>query len=289
MEFTSFELNALAATYVLPFLINLAIAIGIFVVGRYAAKAIKALVQKVMSKKAGSDPMLVEFVGSIVYAIVLTMVAIAALSRLGVQTTSLVAVVGAAGLAIGLALQGSLANFAAGVMLLAFKPFRQGHFIDAGGVTGIVENIGIFSSTLRTGDNKEVIVPNGKIYGDTITNFSARNTRRIDLVYGIGYDDDIQKAKEVLNNLIATDPRILREPTPVVAVGNLGASSIDFFVRPWVASADYWDVLYDLNERVVAAFAQHDITIPFPQMDVHLPAKATARATSDVPGAEQDA
>ncbi|QGG79872.1 mechanosensitive ion channel [Litorivicinus lipolyticus] len=289
MEFTSFELTALASTYVVPFLINLAIAAAIFIIGRVVARALRGVVQKLLNKKADSDPMLTEFIGSIVYAIALTFVVIAALGRLGVQTTSLVAILGAAGLAIGLALQGSLANFAAGVMLLAFKPFRQGHFIEAGGVTGVVENIGIFSSTLRTGDNKEVIVPNGKIYGDTITNYSARNTRRVDLVYGIGYDDDIQKAKDVLNNLIATDPRILREPAPVVAVGNLGASSIDFYVRPWVAAADYWDVLFDLNERVVAAFAQHDISIPFPQMDVHLPGGVRTLSHDPVPAKTEDA
>ena len=282
MEFTTEQLQTLISTHAIPLAINVAIAIAIFVVGRFIAKGLKGLIGKVMARKPDADPMLTDFVGNIVYGLALTFVIIAALGQLGVQTTSLVAVVGAAGLAIGLALQGSLANFAAGVMLLAFKPFRQGHFVEAGGVSGVVENIGLFSTTMRTGDNKEVIVPNGGIYGGTITNYSARDTRRVDLTFGIGYGDDIQKAKEVLNNLIATDPRILRDPAPTVAVGSLGDSSINFVVRPWVASKDYWDVLFDLNERVVDAFAKHDISIPYPTMDINVPTGASPLTSQQI-------
>lgn len=287
MEFTPEAIQAMLASYAVPMAINLVVAAAIFIVGRMVMRSVRNLVTKLLLRKADADPMLVDFVGNIVYALGLTFVVIAALGRLGVQTTSLIAVLGAAGLAIGLALQGSLANFAAGVMLLTFKPFRQGHFVEAGGVSGVVENIGIFSTTMRTGDNKEVIVPNGGIYGGTITNYSARDTRRVDLTFGIGYGDDIQKAKEVLNNLIATDPRILLDPAPTVAVGSLGDSSINFVVRPWVASSDYWPVLFDLNERVVDAFAKHDITIPYPTMDINVPNGASPLTTQHVADASQ--
>lgn len=271
MDFIGFDLSAFYINYVEPFAINFLVAAAMFVIGRWAAKGIKSLTQSLLSRKADADPMLVRFVSSIVYGLVLTVVVIASLGKLGVQTASLVAVVGAAGLAIGLALQGSLANFAAGVMLLVFKPFRQGDFVEAGGSSGIVENIELFSTTMRTGDNREIIVPNGAIYGGTIVNYSARDTRRIDLTFGISYSADILKAKEVLQQLIQTDPRILRDPEPTIAVGNLGDSSVDLIARPWVASEDYWAVMFDLNERVKMAFDQHEIDIPFPTLDINLP------------------
>lgn len=272
MELSGFDLTALYLSYVEPFAINLLIAGIIFFVGRLVVRTLRNLTVKLLNKRPDADPMLVSFIGNIVYGLGLAFVVIAALGRLGVQTTSLVAVIGAAGLAIGLALQGSLANFAAGVMLLAFKPFRQGHFVEAGGTSGVVENIGIFSTTLRTGDNREVIVPNGAIYSGTITNYSARDTRRVDLTFGISYGADIQKAKEVIQDVIQTDPRILRDPAPTIGVANLGDSSVDLVVRPWVAAADYWDVLFDMNERVKNSFDQHGIDIPFPTMDINLPA-----------------
>lgn len=271
MEFSGFDLTAFYINYIEPFAINFVLAVVIFVVGRWAVGKLSAFSIRVLNRKADADPMLVNFLGNLVYSLGLTMVVIASLGKLGVQTTSLIAVIGAAGLAIGLALQGSLANFAAGVMLLAFKPFRAGHFVEAGGTSGVVENIGIFATTLRTGDNREVIVPNGGIYGGTIVNYSARETRRIDLTFGISYGADIQKAKEVLQDIVQTDPRILRDPKTTIAVGALGDSSVDMVVRPWVASADYWDVLFDLNERVKIAFDLHGIDIPFPTMDVNLP------------------
>jgi small conductance mechanosensitive channel len=177
---------------------------------------------------------------------------------------------GAAGLAVGLALQGSLQNFAAGVMLIIFRPFKAGDYVDAGGTSGTVETIKIFNTVLKTPDNREVIVPNGAIYGGTITNFSARATRRIDMVFGIGYGDDIRKAKEVIKAILESDERILKDPEPLIAVGELGDNSVNFNVRPWVNSGDYWPVKFDLNERIKLAFDENGISIPYPQMDVHM-------------------
>jgi small conductance mechanosensitive channel len=222
-----------------------------------------------MLAKAKMDEILINFVTSILNTILLLFIIIAALNQLGVDTTSLIALLGAAGLAVGLALQGSLQNFAAGVMLIIFRPFKAGDFVEAGGTSGVVENINIFSSVFRTADNREVIVPNGAIYGGTITNFSARNTRRIDMVFGIGYGDDIRKAKDVIQEILNNDTRILKEPAPLIAVGELADSSVNFNVRPWVKSGDYWDVKYDLIEGIKLAFDAKGISIPYPQMDVH--------------------
>jgi len=255
--------------YAIPWGIKIAMAIVIFVVGKWVVKVVVKLVKKLLTRSK-MDDMLINFVGSIVNAILLLFVIIASLDQLGVDTSSLVALIAAAGLAIGLALQGSMQNFAAGVMILIFKPFKAGDFIDAGGVTGVVETVSIFSSTLRTGDNKEVIVPNGAIYSGAITNFSARDTRRVDMVFGIGYDDDIRKAKAILEKLVTEDDRILPEPAPVVALSELADSSVNFIVRPWVNSGDYWKVLWDMNEKVKLAFDEEGISIPYPQMDVHL-------------------
>lgn len=255
--------------YVLPWIINIAFAAAIFIVGRIVVKMIVGLLKKLLSK-SNMDPMLVNFVSSISNALLLLVVIVAALNRLGVDTTSLIAIVGAAGLAIGLSLQDSLKNFAAGVMLLVFKPFKTGDFIEAAGVMGIVENVSIFNSIMRTVDNRELIVPNGAIYGGVITNFSARDTRRVDMVFGIGYDDDLRKAKALLTEIVAEDTRILAEPEPVIAVSELGDSSVNFIVRPWVNSADYWDVLWETTEKVKLRFDEAGISIPFPQMDVHL-------------------
>jgi len=264
------DLDILLNDYAIPWGIKIALAIAIFVVGKWVVKIIVNLVKKLLSRSASVDDMLVSFIGSIVNAVLLLFVIIASLDQLGVDTSSLVALIAAAGLAIGLALQGSLQNFAAGVMILVFKPFKTGNFIEAGGVTGIVEKVQIFSTTMRTGDNKEVIVPNGKIYGDAITNYSARETRRVDMVFGIGYDDDIRKAKEILAGLVAADERILKDPAPVIALSELGDSSVNFVVRPWVKSGDYWAVLWEMNEKVKMSFDEAGISIPYPQMDVHL-------------------
>lgn len=264
------DLAQMVNDYVIPWGINISLAIVIFIVGRMVVRLVVGLVKKLMKRSGKMDEMLVNFVTSILSAILLLFVIVASLDQLGVDTTSLVALIGAAGLAIGLALQGSMQNFAAGVMLLVFKPFKSGDFVEAGGVMGVVEAINIFSSTFRTGDNKEIIVPNGAIYSGSITNYSARETRRVDMVFGIGYDDDIKKAKEILQRLVAEDERILPEPEPVIALGELGASSIDFIVRPWVNSGDYWKVKWEMNEKVKQAFDAEGISIPYPQMDVHV-------------------
>lgn len=268
-QFSPSQLQALVDDYVVPWGINLTMAIVIFVVGRLASKLLLVLLRKVL-KRSELDDMLIQFVSSIVNGLLLLVVTVAALDRLGVDTTSLVAVMGAAGLAIGLALQGSLQNFAAGAMLLVFRPFDQGDFVEAAGVAGIVESIGIFTSTLRTTDNKEVIVPNGEIYKGTITNYSARDTRRVDMVFGIGYDDDIDKAKAILQDMLANDERVLKNPESVVAVNELADSSVNFIVRPWVKAEDYWAVKFDVTEGVKKRFDSAGIAIPYPQMDLHV-------------------
>ena len=214
--------------------------------------------------------MLIEFIGSIAKAALLLFVIIASLDMLGVNTTSLIAMLGAAGLAVGLALQGSLQNFASGVLLIIFRPFKIGDFVEAGGTVGTVEKITIFNTIVLSPDNREIIVPNGAIYGGTITNFSARDSRRIDMVFGIGYGDDIKKAKDILMQAMASDSRVLKDPAPVVALAELADSSVNFVVRPWVKGADYWDVKFDLTEHIKMAFDEKGISIPFPQMDVHM-------------------
>jgi len=263
------DIAELINTYIIPWGINIAFALAIFIVGRMVVKTIIKLIRALMTK-TGTDVILIDFICAIINAILMLFVAIAALDQLGVDTTSLVAVIGAAGLAIGLSLQDSLKNFASGVMLIVFRPFTAGNFIEAGGVSGVVEKISIFSTLMRTGDNREVIVPNGAIYGGTITNYSARDTRRIDMVFGIGYDDDIRKAKEIIQGILDADERILDEPEPLIAVGELADSSVNFNVRPWVNSGDYWPVHFDLNEKIKLAFDDNGISIPFPQMDLHI-------------------
>jgi small conductance mechanosensitive channel len=255
--------------YILPWIINIVFAIAIFVIGRIVIKMVVSLMRKVLNRSQ-MDAMLVNFVLSILNAVLLLVVIVASLDRLGVDTTSLIAIVGAAGLAIGLSLQDSLKNFAAGVMLLIFKPFKAGDFVEAAGVSGVVEDISIFTSIFRTVDNREIIIPNGAIYSGVIINFSARDTRRIDMVFGIGYDADLRKAKQLLNDIIAEDERVLKDPSVVIAVSELADSSVNFVVRPWVKSADYWNVRWDTIEKVKLRFDQEGISIPFPQMDVHL-------------------
>ena len=270
------ELNALSKinieqlieTYVLPWGINIVMALVIFMVGKFIVRILVNIAKKVMTK-AKVDSILVNFIGSIISTVLLLFVVIASLDQLGVDTTSLIALIGAAGLAIGLALQGSLQNLASGVMLIVFRPFNDGDFIEAAGVSGVVEKIGIFTTTMRSGDNREIIVPNGAIFGGTITNYSRRETRRVDMVFGIGYDDDIKKAKDILNRILDEDERILKDPAPVVAVAELADSSVNFNVRPWCATGDYWDVYFDTHEKVKLAFDAEGISIPYPQMDVH--------------------
>jgi len=258
-----------AITWVQQNYLSVVMALLVFFIGKWIANLITKAVRTVLTK-AKVDPILVDFLSGIVKTVLILFVVVAALTQLGVATTSLVALIGAAGLAVGLALKDSLQNFASGVMLIMFKPFKAGDFVEAAGVTGVVEKIAIFSTIMRTGDNKEIIVPNGAIYGGTITNFSARPTRRVDMVFGIGYGDDIKKTKEVLARILAEDERILKDPAPVIAVSELADSSVNFIVRPWVNSADYWNVYWDTHEKVKLTFDEEGISIPFPQMDVHL-------------------
>ncbi len=266
-----FEINMeeITSLYIIPWAINIALALVIFIIGRLLVKLITHIAAKMMSRSK-MDDMLIKFVSSILSTVLILFVIIAAVDRLGVNTTSLVALLGAAGLAIGLALQGSLQNFAAGVMLIVFRPFKAGDFIEAAGISGMVETINIFSSTLRTGDNREIIVPNGEIYSGVITNYSARSTRRIDMVIGIGYDSDIKLARNTLQALVEADERILDEPATLIAVSELADSSVNFVLRPWVKSSDYWAVKFDLNEKIKNTFDEKGISIPYPQMDIHL-------------------
>ena len=250
-------------------IINIAIAAAILFGGIWLSKQIKKYIVLIMERR-NIDALLASFTSNIAYVALIAFVIIAALSKLGIQTTSFVAIIGAAGLAIGLALQGSLANFASGVMIIAFRPFKVGDFIEAGGVAGVVEGIQMFSTQMRTGDNKQIIIPNSNITGSNITNYSAKDTRRVDMIFGIGYDDDIKKAKDVLTELIESDERILKDPAPLVALSELGDSSVNFVVRPWVNSADFWSVKFDFTEAVKLRFDQEGISIPYPQQDVHL-------------------
>ena len=256
-------------SYAIPWGINIALAILIFYIGKIVVKAVVGLAGKLMLR-ANLDEMLVSFVQTIVNAVLMLFVVVAALNKLGVDTTSLVALLGAAGLAIGLSLQDSLKNFAAGVMILVFRPFTAGHFVEAGGVAGIVETIGIFTTTIRSGDNKEIIVPNGNVYGGNIINYSAKDTRRVDMVFGIGYDAGITQAKELLEKIVTSHELVLADPEPVIAVSELADSSVNFVCRPWCNTADYWTVLFDITETVKLEFDQAGISIPFPQMDVHV-------------------
>ncbi len=262
------DTSNLLETIIIPWGIKIGLALLIFYVGRMVVAGVVNMARKFM-KARGMDDILVSFLSSILRWVLLLFVVVAALSQLGIDTTSLVALLGAAGLAIGLSLQSSLSNFASGVMLIIFRPFGKGDFVEVAGTSGTVNSISIFTTTLTTPDNKEIIVPNGAVLGNNITNYSAKPTRRVDMVFGISYDDDIRKAKEVLEQIIAADDRVLAEPAPVIALGALADSSVNFLVRPWVNSADYWGVLWDTTEAVKLRFDEEGISIPYPQMDVH--------------------
>ncbi len=253
----------------IPWGIRLGIALAIFIVGRWISRWLTNLVRKLMTK-SDMDIMLVNFLGNLVYTVLILVVVMAALDHLGIKTTSLLAVFGAAGLAIGLALKDSLSNFSSGIMIILFRPFKVGDFIEAGGATGVVEEVRMFATIMRTGDNCQIIVPNGQIYSGTITNYSAKPTRRIDLVFGIGYGDDMAKAKSIIEDILQQDERILSDPAPGVALGELADSSVNFNVRPWVKSEDYWSVRPDLLEKIKLAFDANGISIPYPQQDVYI-------------------
>jgi len=249
--------------------IKIVIALLIYLIGKWIAKRVTNVVKKLMNAR-DADPTLVNFLSNVVYAILLVAVILAALDTLGLPVTSLLAIVGAAGLAIGLALKDSLGNFASGVMLVMFRPFKKGDFVEVAGVAGSVQEIRIFSTTLTTPDNKLIIIPNGQVAAGTITNYSANDQRRVDLVFGVGYDDDLKVTREVLTRLCAEHPKVLGDPETKIFVMNLGDSSVDFAVRPWAKTEDYWTVYSDLLEQAKVELEAAGCNIPYPQTDVHL-------------------
>jgi len=249
--------------------INVASAIAIFYVGKIVVSMLVRGMRKVMQKQE-VDKTLETFVSNLLRMVLMVVVAIAAISQLGIETTSFIAIFGAAGLAVGLALQGSLSNFAAGVLIVLFRPYRVGDFIEGAGIAGVVEQVQILTTVLRTGDNKRIIVPNGQIMDSIITNYSANETRRVDMVVGVSYDDDLDKVRGVLEELIAADERILDDPACTIAVSELADSSVNFVVRPWVKTPDYWGVMFDMTEAIKKRFDKEGISFPFPQQDVHL-------------------
>ncbi len=253
--------------FVIPWSLRIITAIAIWLIGQWVANRITRLVRRGM-ERAAIDITLVRFLGNIIHTALLVVIIIAALDHLGVPTTSMLAVFGAAGLAIGLALRDSLANFASGIMLILFRPFRVGDFVEAGSVSGSVEEIRIFSTMVRTADNRVIIVPNGQIANAAIINHSALPTRRIDLVIGVSYEDRLDHVRAVLERIIAAEPRILADPAPQIVVGELAESSVNVFVRPWVNTGDFWPVRFDLLETIKRTFDEEGITIPFPQRQV---------------------
>jgi len=259
------QLQAVVAQYGLQVLGALATVI----IGIWLATILSKSLGKVLNKKS-VDQTLVKFVVSLVKIALITFVIISAASQVGIQTASFVAVIGAAGLAIGFALQGSLSNLAAGVMLIIFKPIKVGDYIEGGGSAGSVESVGIFITTLITPDNKVVYIPNSTLTGGNIINYSAKDRRRVDMVFGIGYSDDIDKAKNVIQSVLNSDSRILKDPAPQIVVSELGDSSVNFNVRPWVNTPDYWGVFFETTEQIKKKFDEQNISIPFPQRDVHM-------------------
>jgi small conductance mechanosensitive channel len=249
--------------------INLVIAIVIFVVGKWIAKRVQNTLESLLRKRKVDD-VLVDFLGTIASTLIIVVAVIAAVDQMGIPATSFMAVIGAAGLAIGLALKDSLSNFASGVMLVLFRPFTKGDFVDAGGIVGTVDEIHLVSTILTTPDNKQIIVPNALMYSSAITNYSAKDTRRVDMAIGVGYDDDLKVAASVLKKICENHPKILPEPATKIFINNLGDSSVDFVVRPWVKSADYWDVLAAVLETAKVELEAAGCNIPYPQTDVHL-------------------
>lgn len=250
------------------FSIKFIIAIAILIIGKMVANAVTGVMTKNMRKR-DVDGAVISFVGAIVKTVIFIAAIMMSLSHVGVETTSFIAILGAAGLAIGLALQGSLSNIASGVLLIMFRPIRAGEYVDAGGVSGTVDQINIFQTIMKTPDRKVVFVPNSEIIGGPIVNYNREELRRIDLVIGVSYSANLQQTKKALMDVITSDERVLKDPEPVVTVTNLGDSSVDFNVRPWTKNEDYWPTRWDLLERIKDRLDEEGIGIPFPQMDVH--------------------
>jgi small conductance mechanosensitive channel len=244
-------------------------AIAILIIGRIVASIMRNVVVKVLNRSK-TDVAIVSFVGSLVYMGIMIFTVLAALSKFGIQTASFVAILGAAGFAIGFAMQGSLSSFAAGVLLLVFRPIKVGDFVEVAGVAGAVKEIKLFNTIIATPDNVKIYVPNSKINGDIIKNYAGFDERRVDLVVGIGYGSPIDKAYEIMKQIVAADSRILAEPATQIAVAELADSSVNFVLRPWVKKEDYWGVKFDLTEKIKKEFDAAGIEIPFPQTDVHL-------------------
>jgi small conductance mechanosensitive channel len=263
------EVIILLKTNGIELAINVVTAIAIFYFGRMVVALLMRGLKKMMQAQ-DVDVTLQTFVANLVQMVLLVFVIIAAISALGIQTTSFIAILGAAGLAIGLALQGSLSNFASGVLIVMFRPYKVGDFVEAAGISGVVEEVQILTTVLKTGDNKKVIVPNGQIMDSVITNYSANDQRRVDMVVGVSYGDDLDKVRSTLEQLVAADERILDDPACTIAVSALADSSVNFVVRPWVKSADYWGVMFDLTEAIKKRCDKEGISVPFPQRDVHL-------------------
>ena len=261
--------NGLDSSTIVEFGKNIIIAILIFYIGRMVISFVVRGLRKVMQRQ-NVDKTLETFVCNLVRMVLLVVVIIAAIGALGIQTTSFIAIFGAAGLAVGLALQGSLSNFAAGVLIVLFRPYKVGDFVEAAGISGVVEQVQILTTVMKTGDNKQIIVPNSQIMDSIITNYSANDTRRVDMVVGVSYDDDLDKVRKTVEELVAADDRILDDPACTIAVSALADSSVNFVVRPWVKTADYWGVMFDLTEAIKKRFDQENISFPFPQQDVHL-------------------
>jgi small conductance mechanosensitive channel len=259
----------LIETYAIPWLIKIVIALAVFVIGRMLARTFTAFVHRLMLRSS-LDAMLIKFLDNLLYSILLIAVILAAIDGLGVNITSLLAIIGAAGLAIGLALKDSLSNFAAGVMIIIFRPFKIGDFITTSGHSGVVDEIGMFCTLMHTPDNQRIVMPNSDVIGGTIINASALTTRRIDLIFGISYNDNIGNAKAIIEDVLASDGRILIDPAPTVGVIELADSSVNLYVRPWVASADFWTVKCELLEKIKVALESGGLSIPYPQQDVHI-------------------
>ena len=268
-ENSAVDLAAWLGELAIQFGLKILAAIAVLVIGNWIAKWLRGLTRKLMNNRE-IDATVVSFVANLVYYATLIAVIIVALSQLGVETASFVAVLGAAGLAIGLALQGSLSNFAAGILIILFRPFKAGDFIETAGATGIVEQVEIFTTTLKTPDNCKVIVPNSSILSNNIKNFSGYPIRRIDMVFGIGYENDIDKARQIIGDVLNEDSRILTDPKPTISLFQLADSSVNFAVRPWVNGADYWIVMCDTTETIKKRFDAAGINIPFPQREVHV-------------------
>ena len=258
----------MAITYASEYGMKIVATFLIFIIGKWAVNKITTLIKNVM-EKAKIDKTLSEFAESLIYFVLFLMVILASLNALGINTTSFIAVFGAASLAVGLALQGSLANIGAAVLIIVFRPFKVGDFIEAGGASGTVSDVNLFSTIISPVDNRTIIVPNAAVIGGNITNFSNKPQRRVDHVFGIGYDDDLKLAKTVLMEIMKEDERILKEPAPFVAVSELGDNSVKLLTRAWVDTPNYWNVHFEMLEKVKLTFDEKGLSFPYPQMDIH--------------------